>query len=287
MSEFDDLSQLAPAAALGSLPDEERTAYDAYLAATANARREADSFSSVVRSLGQDRAEEPPPAALKARLMAQIAVTPQLTGRPLVEPHPPLHLAPHQAASPRPIEEGAHQPAEPPATDTTPSTAPTRAEDRARARWFARPSVVLVAAAAAVGLFVGGTAVGIAVGNGSGASISEQASTFAQISAAPDAQRTSAKVTGGGSATLVFSHDMGKSAVVVDGAPTPPAGKTYQLWYIRDGKATSAGLLPDSSTKSWQVLDGSMKKGDTIGMTVEPSSGSSKPTTTPVVLIES
>jgi anti-sigma-K factor RskA len=291
VSERDDPVLLAAAHALGSLTPEESEAYDAFLRESPDARGDAESFESVSAALRADRPDEAPPPALKSRLMAQIALTPQLPAegpeehavaehavaeRAVAEPATPRHLAPERTDF---AMEPAAVAGQPPAT--------TPAEERARTRWFARPAVILVAAAAAVALFVGGTAVGIAVGNGSGTSVTEQASAFAQISAAPDAERTTAKVTGGGSATLVFSHDLGKSAMVVDGAPPPPDGKTYQLWYIRGGDAISAGLMSHSKAADWQVLDGSMKAGDTVGLTVEPSGGSNKPTTKPVVLIKS
>ena len=39
--------------------------------------------------------------------------------------------------------------------------------------------------------------------------------------------------------------------------------------------------------RSLRVLDGDMKAGDTVGVTVEPSGGSKTPTTTPIVAIAS
>jgi anti-sigma-K factor RskA len=257
----DERALLAAGYALGSLTPDELAEYETYLAGSADARSQAAGFASAAAALENDTPEVEPSAELKARLMAQIAVTPQ--------------YARAETADARPVHDAA------PARDAGP------AQERARARWFQRPGVVLAAAAAAAVLFVGGGAIGIAIGNGT-SSVQEQATTFAQISAASDAQRATSGVAGGGTATLIWSKQLGKSAVVVDGLKQPPSGKTYQLWYISGSTATSAGLLhagPDANT--WQVLDGRLHSGDVIGMTIEPSGGSKAPTTTPIVTITS
>ncbi|NNC11581.1 hypothetical protein HII28_06780 [Planctomonas sp. JC2975] len=238
---------LAAGHALGSLSPEERESYERLLRSSPDARSEASDFAEVAAALKASPPKADPPADLKARLMAQIAVTPQ-----------------------------------------TPRTAPpddspavTEAERKAQRRWYSRPSVVVAAAAAAVVLFAGGTVVGFAVAQHSQSTV--QADTLASITSAPDAQRATAGVTGGGTATLVWAPSVGKSAMIVDGVGTAPAGKTYQLWYIRDGHATSAGLM----SGGWQVLQGTLQSGDVVGVTVEPAGGSKQPTTKPVVTIAS
>ncbi|HEY5225019.1 MAG TPA: anti-sigma factor [Microbacteriaceae bacterium] len=276
MTDTGDPSLLAAGHALGSLTPEENAEYEAYLARSADARREATAFETVAGALDRDVAKATPPAELKARLMAQIADTPQIAA-----PAAPVAAIAHQeAASAAALPEAA--------LATEAAIRPeTSAETRARARWFRRPGVILVAAAAAVALFVGGTAVGVAVSNGPSA-VQRQAATLAQISAAPDAQRASKDVTGGGSATLIWSDQLGKSVVVLDGLPQAPAGKTYQLWYIGTSSVASAGLVATQpGEKTWQVLDGRMAAGDTVGITIEPDGGSKAPTTKPVVTIAS
>lgn len=255
-----DPSLLAAGYALGSLTPDELAEYESYLAESADARSQAAGFASAAAALEHDAPEAEPSADLKARLMAQIAVTPQ---------EAPVADAPAATA------------------DAAPARAAAPAEERAMARWFQRPGVVLAAAAAAAVLFVGGGAIGIAIGNGS-SSAQEQATTFAQISAASDAQRATSEIAGGGTATLIWSKQLGKSAVVVDDLKKPPSGKTYQLWYISGSTAISAGLLnAGSDANTWRVLDGRLQSGDVIGMTIEPSGGSKAPTTTPIVTIAS
>ena len=58
---------------------------------------------------------------------------------------------------------------------------------------------------------------------------------------------------------------------VADVASTP-ADRVYQLWFIHDGKARSAGMFPVGATGTAQVaLDGRMRAGDVV---VFPNAGS-------------
>ena len=253
MSERDDARpddverarELAAGYALGSLSAEERVHYERLLEVSEDAAREREQFGAVAAALNAAPPSAQPPSDLKARLMARIAVTQQ-------------------------------QPA-PAAAEPT----PTPAERRAVARWYRRPVAIVVAAAAAVVIFVGGAAVGFSVSQRS--AVSAQADALAQITSAPDVQRTSRSVEGGGTATLVWSVSLGKSAMIVDGVGPAPDGHTYQLWYMRGGVATSAGVM----SGGWQVLTGELHKGDTVGLTIEPRGGSRQPTTKPVVTIVS
>jgi anti-sigma-K factor RskA len=235
---------------------------------------EARQFEDVAAELGFAAPAVTPPPTLKADLFAKLASTPQL---------PPL------AAVDAPA--GPAAPDAPPALDPAlnPAVAPrlTPAETKAKTRWFTRPMTIAAAAVAAIVLFVGGTFLGSSLA-GNNSFQQQQASALAQINAAPDAQRASANVTGGGTATLVWSGDLGKSAIVANDLPALPSDKTYELWYIRGGQATPAGTMTAADSGStWRVLTGTMKAGDTVGVTVEPRGGSDQPTTTPIVAISS
>lgn len=271
MSEHDDEAELAAGYALGSLTPDEAGRYEAYLAESEQGRLDADAFAHVAGALAADAPTVTPPPDLRARLMAQIAVTPQEAPAPVA-----ASAAPAAAGRPEVAED-----IRPVAASRPPAPAPAQA--RAERRWFQRPAVILVAAAAAVVLFGGGTVLGVNLDN-SASVTAQQADTLAQISAASDVKRSTAAVAGGGTATLLWSDGLGKSAMVVDGVAPAPSGKTYQLWYIRSGQATSAGLMAEGT---WQVLHGAMHAGDTVGITVEPAGGSKQPTTKPVVAIVS
>jgi len=170
-------------------------------------------------------------------------------------------------------------------------TAGGRASSEARRRWFQRPAVMLTAAAAVAAVFFGGLGVGSVFDpNGSGPGTTQASSGLDRIYAASDFQRTTTKVAGGGSATVVWSNDLGKSAVILDGVEQAPKGKTYELWYIgseeQGGAIKSAGLVDGAADGVHSaVLKGAMSEGATIGMTVEPAGGSKQPTSSPIMAV--
>ena len=232
--------------------------------------QEAAVFEDVAAQLALTAEPVQPRPELKAALFAKLADTPQLPAQDAPVHDTPVQDAPIQAATPAPL-----------------TAAPGPAERAARRRWFQRPGLILGAAAAAVVLFLGGAFVGSSL-SGTNSYTSQQASALAQINAASDVQRASADVAGGGTATLVWSGELGKSALVANDLPALPGDKTYELWYIRDGQATPAGTMESEGTGStWRVLSGQMSAGDTVGVTVEPRGGSTKPTTAPIVAISS
>ncbi|MFF1573146.1 anti-sigma factor [Leifsonia sp. NPDC058292] len=264
----------------------------------AETAEEAHDFEAVAAQLGLAAEPVTPPASLKADLFAKLASTPQLppleTDASPAQPEPasappaPAPAPPAPASAPAAPASAPPAPAPAPVAPTPETPTPeTPAETRARSRWFTRPIAIAAAAAAAVVLFVGGTFLGNSLA-GNDSFQQQQASALAAINAAPDAQRATADVDGGGTATLVWSGQLGQSALVAKGLPSLPNDKTYELWYIRDGKATAAGTMtPGDAPATWRVLEGTMAAGDTVGVTVEPRGGSTQPTTNPIVAISS
>ncbi|MCI0156382.1 anti-sigma factor [Leifsonia shinshuensis] len=241
----------------------------------AHNEQEAREFEEVAAQLAAAAEPVQPPAELKAALFAKLDSTPQLPADTVQEASDRP-----QKPAPAPAE---HVPAE--HVPQLPAERQTSAERRADRRWFQRPAVILAAAAAAVILFVAGTFFGVGLA-GTDTYQHEQATALAAINAAPDAQRASSAVSGGGTATLVWSAQLGRSAVIATDLPKLADDKTYELWYIKDGAATPAGTMDSSGTAaSWRVLDGAMTAGVTVGMTVEPDGGSPKPTTQPILAI--
>jgi len=62
-----------------------------------------------------------------------------------------------------------------------------------------------------------------------------------------------------------------------------PAGKTYEAWVIRGSVALPAGIFKGGGTVELD-LSQTAKPGDKIAVTIEPSGGSQKPTTTPIAV---
>lgn len=258
MNGIQDPSVLAAGYALGTLTPEEIAAYEVFLAGSADARDVAAAYESTAAALGLDATPISPRPQLKADIMAMIAITPQ--HEPL-DADPVIELAAIPAARP-----GAR---------------------KAQARWSTTSVRILASAAAAAVLFAGGAFVGASLSGNDNAGELQQASELAQINSAPDAQRSTAAVVGGGTATLVWSDALGKSAILIDDLSELPSDKTYELWYIRDDVAQPAGTMDASTATTWRVLDGAKAAGDTVGVTVEPKGGSEQPTTTPIVAIPS
>ena len=106
----------------------------------------------------------------------------------------------------------------------------------------------------------------------------------ARILGAPDARIETMATTEGGTATIVVSGQQRAAVVSTRGMTVLPAGRVYQLWVIDASGARSAGLL-QAAGQNGPVLASGVLPGDRIGITVEPSGGTSRPTTTPIVVL--
>ncbi|MET3450582.1 anti-sigma factor [Curtobacterium sp. 1544] len=290
----DDPALLTGSHALDALSDDERELLEATFSDSPELRAEADSLRETALQLAYAVDPIEPPASMKASLMAQIASTPQAA--PLAAsgsaPAASVPSASVPSASVPDADGDAGQEAR-----FTPATRRTRAGGSATAaaqrRWFQRPAAVLSTAAAVAVVFLG---VGLGVGtaftpsNQPGPGTTQASSGLDRIYAASDFKRSTAKVSGGGTATVVWSNSLGKSAVILDGVAAAPKGKTYELWYIGSegtgGKISSAGLMDGVADGVHSaVLTGTRSHGVTIGMTVEPEGGSEQPTTTPIMAV--
>jgi anti-sigma-K factor RskA len=295
-------AELAGAYALHALGADETADYERYLLSSEQARIEAAELSDTAVALGLATAPVQPSSGLKASLMAQIMSTPQLapldasnqTGGPEAtdapKPAGPVAaapVAPAVAAAP-----GIVAPGPAAAVAAAPAVAPDRggsAAERAQRRWFQRPAGILAAAAAAAAIFVGGTFAGQALYGDPADEFSEnQAASLAEINAAADSQRATAETVDGQETTLVWSGELGLSAIIVEDLPALGDEQDYQLWYIGDEGPVPAGTFDSAGSGTmFRVLDGTMSAGDAVGVTVEPKGGSDKPTTDPIVAIQS
>jgi anti-sigma-K factor RskA len=246
---------------LNAMDESERQEFETQLAGSEELRNEVTELTDTAVLLGLAARQITPSPALKQNIMARLSQTPQLE-REEVAPVRTLQAVPLIAAD------------------------PVALPLKAQVRWFQRPALGIVAAAAAVVLIAGGV-IGTNVAIQSSQS-SQEASALASIETASDAQRAQASVSTGGTATLVWSLHLKKSALIGKGLKVLPSGKTYELWYINaQGKPTAAGLFDSNGKSSVHVLNGHMTQGDTVGVTVEPAGGSKAPTTKPVVAIAS
>jgi hypothetical protein len=102
------------------------------------------------------------------------------------------------------------------------------------------------------------------------------------VLAAPDA-RSVALETGTG--RLVVDDD-GRAVLVLDGIDPAPSGKTYELWIMPSGnvdEAGRAGVFPGQDGREILGVDGVVRTGDVVAVTLERAGGVDAPTTAPVV----
>lgn len=261
MTSDKELGNLSGSYALNGLDAADLAEFETHLQQSHATRDEVTELTDTAVLLGLAVEPVQPSAGLKASIMDQL------------DAHPQLPVAASSAAG---------------ASSASVATAAfeSPAGRKAQARWFTRPVTALAAVAAAIALFVGGGVVTTSLAQNSFAQ--QQADQLAAINSADDAQRASVDLADGGTATLVWSNTLLSSALIVDGLAPLPADRTYELWYINDAGARPAGTFGVAGSGStWRVLDGTMKAGDTVGVTVEPRGGSDAPTTDPVVVIAS
>lgn len=109
-----------------------------------------------------------------------------------------------------------------------------------------------------------------------------------RIDQAPDARTAEAPTPDGGTATLHWSASLGEAVLVSDGMPSIASDQDFQLWFVRDGAAVSAGVFDtDAGGSATALLTGTIEPGDTVAVTVEAAGGSKTgaPTTQPLFAI--
>ncbi|MDT0158491.1 anti-sigma factor [Microbacterium sp. ARD32] len=220
-----------------------------------------------------------PPARLRSSLLDSIAQTPQGV---VAEKTPEAADRTPDAADRTP--DAADR--TPDAADRTP-VAGESAEGAARStpeRPRRGSRALFVLAACLVLLVGGGIASAVLVSQ-----LQRPASVVAldEIRSAPDAEQATVQLESGATATAHWSGTLGEAVLVASGLQRPDAGRTYELWFLRDGQPISAGVFDTDDGSATALLDGPMHAGDTIAVTVEQSGGSptGTPTSDPIVVI--
>ncbi len=262
------IDELAAAYALDALDADERALFEAK--ASPEARAEAAALAETASRLSSDEATPSP--FLRASVLDAIARTPQL-------PAEDATVTPLLAASAPALDDDEDDEPLRASGGGAVALAPGPAERRAKARW--RPLRTLVGVAAAAALLSGGRAIGTQLGGGD-----DRAEAVGAIVAASDAQRAEVEMADGSVATVVWSAEEGRSAILFDGLGSAPAGQVYQAWYIDAAGPHSAGTFSSAGGSTAYVLDGELTPGTAVGVTVEPDGGSEAPTTDPILVVE-
>jgi anti-sigma-K factor RskA len=101
-----------------------------------------------------------------------------------------------------------------------------------------------------------------------------------QIFAAPDVRTVSGEIPTGGTATVVFSHDRNAGVLVMNNVAPPRPGTVYQMWLVGPDGPKSAGTMNAAAVApSTTAVLPNLGDSKTLAFTVEPSGGSTSPTT--------
>jgi len=237
---------LAGAYALDALTEPDRMRFERHLAGCEACRQEASSLREAAGRLAADSAV-PPPAHVREQVLADAARTRQQA---------PL---------------------------TVDALASSGAGRRV-VRWRApRMAVAIAGGLMLVALVLGG----LFIHTQRSLSV-EQAHNraIATILNAPDATIRSAKAVTSGSATVVMSHRDRALVLTTAMLPALPAGQRYQVWLMGPRQPRAAGMLPapHRGMTAPMVVSG-IAPGDMVGLTVEPASGSTMPSSAPVLML--
>ena len=237
---------LAGAYALDALTEPDRVKFERHLAGCEACRQEASSLREAAGRLAAVSAV-PPPAHVREQVLAEAARTRQ---------QPPLTLD-------APAGSGA---------------------GRRAVRWRApRMAVAIAGGLILVALVLGGLFI-----HTQRSLNLEQAHNraIATVLNAPDATIMSAKAMTSGSATVVMSHRDRALVLTTAMLPALPAGQRYQVWLMGPRRTRPAGMLPEPRRgMTAPVVVSGVAPGDMVGLTVEPASGSTAPSSAPVLML--
>ncbi|MER6316189.1 anti-sigma factor [Streptomyces sp. NPDC001581] len=107
-----------------------------------------------------------------------------------------------------------------------------------------------------------------------------QAQQLAAVITAPDARTVHGHTTTGADTAVTTSAQHNQAVFTSSGLPTPPTGKTYQLWFDDHGTKHPAGLVHHDGAL---LMQGNPHNAHSVGLTLEPTGGSPQPTTTPLI----
>ena len=99
---------------------------------------------------------------------------------------------------------------------------------------------------------------------------------------APDARTAAMRTMNGGRLVVATSAEFGQMAVRTSGLPRLE-GRAYQMWAIRNGRATSVGVVEDLRAGKVMPMP---PAGTAVAMTIEPAGGSRQPTQQPILTMD-
>jgi anti-sigma-K factor RskA len=263
-----DDHEIAVLYVVNALSPDEAHDFETHLADCVECQQEVTDMRSVTEKLSRSVQAEPP-ASLRAAVISGIAGVAQ---------EPPASSRAGQPDRPRVIEAPATKAR---ATDNEPAPASDNVVTLGPRRFGRVPSLV---AAAAVLLALGFGTWGLQ-SHQDAQQANDRVTELISVLGAGDVRSASGSVPGGGSGTVYVSRSQGEALFVTTGMPSPPSGKVYELWTIA-GRPAPAGTFTPGSGGSVVRLPAAALAAKQIAITVEPSGGSSQPTTKPVMSVD-
>ena len=240
-----DVRDLLGAYAVDAVDDVDRRRVERLLAADPDAAREVDSLRATAAMLGAAASAAPPPE-LRRTVLDQLSAAEQVT-----------------------------------ASDPAAGRSRRPGSPRRRTWWLSVAAAAVIAAAVPSALAWRQTQ--------EVHRIQAQQQEVGALLADPLAQVRRAEVPGGGTVVGVLAQ--ARALVTAAGLQEPGAGKVYQLWVVRDGVAlpdavmAAGARIVRATPDDYVVLTHGYAAGDSLAVTVEPTGGSLKPTTSPIVVL--
>ncbi len=269
----DNMHVLTGSYALDALSDQERTEFERHLQHCPSCQAEVRGLRETAARLAIARSARPP-AQLEQRVLAATYRTrqlPPLAGQRLRRDLRGTRLARLFAA--RLAADGSRPD----------SSRPHRFDGGRGNSWLRSPRLIGAVAAASVAAAVGLGITQVATQHQLDSAHATNAA-IAKVLDAPDARIESTPATAGGAVTVVVSALQREAVVTTSGMPSLSSSRVYQVWVMSSSGARSVGLVP-STDHTGQVLASGVRPGDQIGITVEPSGGATRPTTSPVATV--
>ncbi|MFW2513665.1 anti-sigma factor domain-containing protein [Demequina sp. SO4-13] len=275
-----DLHSLVGAYAVDALETPDRDLVERHLDDCSECREELASFAEVATAIADAHATAPP-SALRARVMAAVGTTSQLTPHALGE----------QAADARVTEVGAADAGLAEAGSAEAGSAETRLADARAARpgprqrprrWL--PAMLGAAASAVVIAVVALTAFPFGGDDETGSGLALEKDVM-MVTSAPDARTMDLDL---GNGHVVKSERMDGLALMGAAAPMPADGMEYQVWLVmEDGTAVPGPtFVPRDGGDYMAVVHMEMGGVSAVCITEEPSGGSTHPTMEPMLTVE-
>lgn len=110
----------------------------------------------------------------------------------------------------------------------------------------------------------------------------DHAEQMSAVMTAPDVAHMDLAATSDGPSnaegTVVWSPELGKAVVTLDGLPALDDDSAYALWFVVDGEPHSAALMHGGADHMVAMIDAPPAGVEMMGVTTEPAAGSDVPT---------